>query len=51
MEMTFRWFGPDDPVRLENIRQIPGGAIKALRKAWRRTTRRKGMPLIMAVRI
>ena len=30
--MTFRWFGPDDPVRLENIRQIPGvtGVVSAL---------------------
>ena len=24
MRMSFRWFGPGDPVRLEHIRQIPG---------------------------
>ncbi len=24
MEMTFRWYGHDDQVTLENIRQIPG---------------------------
>jgi mannonate dehydratase len=24
MKMTFRWFGEDDPVKLEHIRQIPG---------------------------
>ncbi len=32
MQMTFRWFGPDDPVRLEHIRQIPGveGIVSAL---------------------
>jgi mannonate dehydratase len=30
--MTFRWFGPDDPVPLEHIRQIPGveGIVTAL---------------------
>lgn len=32
MRMTFRWFGPDDPVPLERIRQIPGmmGIVSAL---------------------
>ena len=32
MEMTFRWFGPGDPVPLEHIRQIPGvqGIVSAL---------------------
>ena len=24
MEMTFRWYGQDDPVKIEYIRQIPG---------------------------
>jgi mannonate dehydratase len=24
MRLTFRWFGPDDPVCLEHIRQVPG---------------------------
>jgi mannonate dehydratase len=24
MKMSFRWYGPDDPVTLQNIRQIPG---------------------------
>ena len=24
MKMSFRWYGPDDPVTLRNIRQIPG---------------------------
>jgi mannonate dehydratase len=30
--MTFRWFGADDPVRLEYIRQVPGvtGIVSAL---------------------
>lgn len=30
--MTFRWFGPEDPVRLPHIRQIPGvrGVVSAL---------------------
>ena len=23
MKMSFRWYGPDDPVTLANIRQIP----------------------------
>ena len=23
MKMSFRWYGPDDPVTLQNIRQIP----------------------------
>src|SRR6476659_3571389 len=32
MQMTFRWYGPGDPVTLENIRQIPGvrGIVSAL---------------------
>ena len=32
MQMTFRWYGPDDPVSLEHIRQIPGveGVVSAL---------------------
>jgi mannonate dehydratase len=32
MQMTFRWFGPDDPIPLANIRQIPGvtGIVTAL---------------------
>lgn len=32
MEMTFRWYGQDDPVTLENIRQIPGmkGIVSAI---------------------
>lgn len=32
MEMTFRWFGGDDPVTLEHIRQVPGveGIVSAL---------------------
>jgi len=32
MQMTFRWFGPDDPIPLEHIRQIPGvtGIVTAL---------------------
>ncbi|MGO4937594.1 mannonate dehydratase [Fundicoccus sp. Sow4_H7] len=32
MEMTFRWYGHDDPVTLENIRQIPGmrGIVSAI---------------------
>lgn len=30
--MTFRWYGEDDPVTLENIRQIPGmeGIVTAI---------------------
>ncbi|MDY5558982.1 MAG: mannonate dehydratase, partial [Candidatus Heritagella sp.] len=24
MKMSFRWYGPDDPVTLQQIRQIPG---------------------------
>ncbi|OWY38901.1 mannonate dehydratase [Xenophilus sp. AP218F] len=32
MKMTFRWYGPNDPVRLDHIRQIPGmsGVVTAL---------------------
>lgn len=32
MEMTFRWYGEDDPVTLKNIRQIPGvtGIVSAI---------------------
>ncbi len=32
MKMTFRWYGTDDPVTLENIKQIPGvsGIVRAL---------------------
>lgn len=32
MRLTFRWFGPDDPVPLAHIRQIPGvtGVVSAL---------------------
>ena len=32
MEMTFRWFGPDDPIPLAHVRQIPGvrGIVSAL---------------------
>src|SRR5438874_5546676 len=32
MDMTFRWFGPDDPIPLAHIRQIPGvvGVVSAL---------------------
>ena len=32
MEMTFRWYGGDDPVTLNKIRQIPGvtGIVSAI---------------------
>ena len=32
MEMTFRWFGADDPIPLRHVRQIPGvtGVVSAL---------------------
>ena len=32
MKMVFRWYGADDPVTLENIRQIPGmtGVVSAI---------------------
>lgn len=31
-QMTFRWFGADDPVTLEHVRQVPGveGIVSAL---------------------
>jgi mannonate dehydratase len=32
MQMTFRWFGPTDPIPLQHVRQIPGvtGVVSAL---------------------
>ncbi|MGL5950381.1 MAG: mannonate dehydratase, partial [Cetobacterium sp.] len=32
MKMTFRWYGDDDKVSLDNIRQIPGmyGIVSAI---------------------
>ncbi len=32
MKMSFRWYGSDDPITLENIRQIPGmeGIVSAI---------------------
>jgi mannonate dehydratase len=35
MRMTFRWFGPDDPVPLRHVRQIPGvgGIVSSLHDA------------------
>lgn len=32
MKMTFRWYGESDPVKLENIRQVPGmyGIVSAI---------------------
>ena len=32
MKMTFRWYGADDPVTLQHIRQIPGmsGVVSAI---------------------
>ena len=32
MQMTFRWYGADDPIPLQHIRQIPGvrGVVSAL---------------------
>ncbi len=32
MQLSFRWYGPDDPVTLKEIRQIPGvaGVVSAL---------------------
>lgn len=32
MRLTFRWFGPDDPIPLAHVRQIPGveGVVSAL---------------------
>ncbi len=43
MKMTFRWYGEDDPVTLDKIRQIPGmtGVVSAVlqRKTRRRVER------------
>ena len=32
MKMTFRWYGKDDPISLEYIKQIPGvrGIVSAI---------------------
>jgi len=32
MQLSFRWYGSEDPVSLKNIRQIPGvvGVVSAL---------------------
>src|SRR5215211_8908699 len=32
MQMTFRWYGPGDPIPLAHVRQIPGvrGVVSAL---------------------
>lgn len=56
MRMTFRWFGADDPVRLEHIRQVPGveGIVSALHhvppgQAWTRAEmERAGEPVAAA---